>query len=65
MSYIIKTVIDRNNYFLRIFQGKNKAYSEWTGLIQNATKYKDQKEAVDVAYAETTLECDIIPYIHD
>lgn len=58
--YIIRTKINGFNYFLGTFEGKDKPYSVWEGIQQNGKKFKTKHDASDFAFAETTLECEII-----
>lgn len=44
--YVIYKVVSGFTYYLRISRDHRGLHKEWTGLINNATKYEDKNEAI-------------------
>lgn len=61
--YLIQMSIGLSKYWLGTF-GKNKT-PYWSGILQNAKTFDDEQTASDYAYAESTMECEIIKITYE
>lgn len=64
-AYIIQMTLYGFNYFLGTSKGSLTDHVVWEGLVQNAKIFDDEQTASDFAYAESTMECEILKITYE